>query len=85
VGGDEFVIVARADPIPYRQRLATLAEEVEGAMALGGFPEAGLSWGLASRREVESPEALIALADSRMYEQKRNKPTRRRTKTVTGP
>jgi hypothetical protein len=34
---------------------------------------------------VESPEALIALADSRMYEQKRNKPTRRRTKTVTGP
>jgi diguanylate cyclase (GGDEF)-like protein len=85
VGGDEFVIVARADPIPYRQRLATLAEEVEGAMALGGFPEAGLSWGLASRREVESPEALIALADSRMYEQKRNKPTRRRTKTVAGP
>jgi diguanylate cyclase (GGDEF)-like protein len=72
-GGDEFVVIAQSDPTAYRHRFTALAKDVNQALVSGGFPETGMSWGLASREEVESLDALIPLADSRMYDNKRTR------------
>jgi diguanylate cyclase (GGDEF)-like protein len=67
LGGDEFTVLARHNDV------ATLLEDlqqVELALRADGFPQAGASVGWAAATEVASRDAMVALADQRMYEHK---------------
>ncbi len=64
LGGDEFALLVRGD------RLQPIAERIREQLRRGHV-EASL--GVASASEVASAPALVALADQRMYIEKRNK------------
>ena len=74
LGGDEFTILA-----PRRAVAGLLAalRQLETSLRQRGYPQAGASVGWASAAESSSSDAMVALADRRMYE---NKTTRRRAR-----
>ncbi|MET0319682.1 MAG: diguanylate cyclase [Duganella sp.] len=67
LGGDEFTILA-----PRREvaRLLGALQQLEGGLRRRGYPQAGASVGWAGAAEAPSPDALVALADQRMYDHK---------------
>ncbi|MEO6072400.1 MAG: diguanylate cyclase [Burkholderiales bacterium] len=67
LGGDEFAICAlKHDEAKLREKL----EAIERSLAAGGFPESGVSFGVAYANETHSPADWFNSADSRMYEHK---------------
>ncbi len=71
VGGDEFTILARTAPDAYRNRFPSIAAGIDTALAAAGFPEAGVSWGIAARSDFPSQAETAAEADRTMYARKR--------------
>lgn len=69
-GGDEFIVVAKgrtADDLI--ERFA----DIKGDVAVrGGIVPLRFSYGIATSHECNTADALISLADKRMYEQKRH-------------
>lgn len=82
LGGDEYVILCRAEQLPGLQ--ARIGSAL-GALRFGGLPRVTASVGLVAGTEADDPGRLLALADGRMYGQKRNRPHARTTKVVRGP
>jgi diguanylate cyclase (GGDEF)-like protein len=71
LGGDEFAVlwrVADAEDAPLLMR--RVADSMKRVQA-DGFPEVSASTGVAALAEVHDPEALVRIADTRMYEDKR--------------
>ena len=67
LGGDEYVMVAHEDQLP------ELSAQVDRAVAhvrAQGFEEFSASVGLAGSHEVRDGQALLRLADVRMYQEK---------------
>lgn len=67
LGGDEFTVLARQADVT--DLLAAL-QVLEQSLRAEGFPQAGASVGWATAMEAASKDAMVALADQRMYEQK---------------
>ncbi|GAB2845646.1 hypothetical protein GCM10027277_12240 [Pseudoduganella ginsengisoli] len=67
LGGDEFTILARRDDVDV---LLAGLQTIELALRVDGFTQAGASVGWAAAAEAASREAMVALADQRMYEHK---------------
>jgi diguanylate cyclase (GGDEF)-like protein len=67
LGGDEFTILAPRRAVA--ELLAAL-QQLEAAMRQRGYPQAGASVGWATAAEASSADAMVALADQRMYEHK---------------
>lgn len=67
LGGDEFTVLARKDDVA---GLLEALQQVELTLRAEGFPHAGASVGWAAATEAASREAMVALADQRMYEHK---------------
>jgi diguanylate cyclase (GGDEF)-like protein len=67
LGGDEFTILAPRRDVA---GLLTALQQLEGALRQRGYPQAGASVGWASAAESPSSDAMLALADERMYEHK---------------
>jgi diguanylate cyclase (GGDEF)-like protein len=74
VGGEEFAIVLPAADLP---RAAEAAERIRAALAARPIEAAGhaiavtASFGCAALAPGESPDALLARADARLYDAKR--------------
>lgn len=82
LGGDEFAVIA------------TLGQDTEVETAIGaavqalhrkGFVDAGASWGTGHFSEVRGIDEIQQLADSRMYEHKRQGQIARKASTHTTP
>lgn len=76
IGGDEFAVIAYGDDLS-RQRLVKTLSQLDCDLRAGGFPGAGISFGLRSstavgRRRLSSAELaeLVCEADRAMYRQK---------------
>ena len=67
LGGDEFTILAPAGDVDCM--LAAL-RQLESALRQRGYPQAGASVGWATAAEAPSSDAMLALADRRMYQHK---------------
>jgi diguanylate cyclase (GGDEF)-like protein len=67
LGGDEFVILACIADVPAVQ---TELQRIEARLRLEGFPEAGVSFGVATVMETNEGTRLNELADARMYQHK---------------
>jgi diguanylate cyclase (GGDEF)-like protein len=67
LGGDEFVLLAKSSDIP---ALTKALEGIEQALQLEEFPEAGVSFGMATVAEANQRARLNELADARMYQHK---------------
>ncbi len=68
LGGDEFAVIApRGDSAAVEKAVSAAVQ----ALRREGFVNAGASWGTAHLSEVASVDELHQLADSRMYEHKR--------------
>ncbi|MBY4675230.1 GGDEF domain-containing protein [Marinobacterium arenosum] len=76
-GGDEFIWLIDADqPSQIKYFTATVADRIaniEQQLKQTGWPEIGISFGLASSDETDSISHCMALADQRMYENKQSK------------
>lgn len=71
LGGDEFAVVLIGSTSRNRERLFQRVQQVTEKVQGMGFPTAGASVGLACFPEdAQDPEALVALADVRMYQMK---------------
>ena len=70
LGGDEFTILA--PPRDVDCLLAAL-QQLEGALRQRGYPLAGASVGWATAAEAPSSDAMLALADRRMYQHKNSR------------
>lgn len=71
LGGDEFAVVLIGTTSRSRERLFQRVQQVTEKVQGMGFPTAGASAGLACYPEDgQDPEALVALADVRMYQMK---------------
>jgi diguanylate cyclase (GGDEF)-like protein len=82
VGGDEFVVlITRADPATNRAVRARIALAIDDVRA-DGFPSFGASVGAASAHEASSRRAFFALADQRMYVEKRRRRGRVRIRST---
>jgi diguanylate cyclase (GGDEF)-like protein len=82
VGGDEFaVLLTRADASTPASVVARIVAAVDDVRA-DGFPAFGASVGAASSREAAAPEELFALADRRMYAEKRRRRSRLRLRSA---
>lgn len=64
LGGDEFTVLARKTDVA--ELLAAL-QQLEQDLRLAGFTQTGASVGWAAATEAASREAMVALADQRMY------------------
>ena len=67
LGGDEFTILARQRDVA---GLLTALQQLEQTLRRRGYPQAGASVGWATAVESPSADAMVALADQRMYEHK---------------
>jgi diguanylate cyclase (GGDEF)-like protein len=67
LGGDEFTVLARQCEV---DGLLAGLQGVELALRALGFAQAGASVGWAAATEAPTREAMVALADQRMYEHK---------------
>jgi diguanylate cyclase (GGDEF)-like protein len=81
IGGDEFVVMPGAPPLPARnlaERLASLVSNLARTLRVPSKP--GLSIGVCSMGEMHgtktTPQSLLAEADRRLYEVKQKKPGR---------
>lgn len=77
LGGDEFVLLLPARSVPEKGENKWLKMRLEGVIAemrASGFPEADVSFGLASLTETGgNRKETLARADARMYKNKRRK------------
>jgi len=72
LGGDEFAVLAHAsDEVRLRAALPLL----EARLRADGFPQSGVSFGMAFGYEARTAEALVQRADRRMYAHKTGKRT----------
>jgi diguanylate cyclase (GGDEF)-like protein len=79
LGGDEFAVLGRADDAG---RLRTALPMLEARLRAAGFHDSGVSFGLALGHEAPSTEALLHLADERMYAHKAGKGAARRAQPL---
>ena len=74
LGGDEFAVLLLAGDEVSKQRLSRELQRVEAEVRAQGFPQSGLSFGIAtSERAVPTSKhvaQLLELADQRMYDHK---------------
>lgn len=70
LGGDEFAVLSEVD---HESRLRTALPALEARLRAAGFPDSGVSCGMAYGTETRSAGQLISRADSRMYEHKLGK------------
>lgn len=73
LGGDEYAVLCAAPDLA-AMRAAT--RRAVAQVRAAGFPEAGASLGAAGAAEADSIAALVRLADSRLYAEKRRKSQR---------
>ncbi len=75
LGGDEFVVLlVGGDCSAFDRVLALLREKIkELSISICGQEVVGVSAGCASLEEADTPEELLKLADSRMYQDKRRR------------
>ena len=78
LGGDEFTILAPAHNVA---TLLAALQKLEAVLRQRGYPQAGASVGWANAAESVSAEAMVALADQRMYD---HKTSRRRSRASDG-
>lgn len=72
LGGDEFAVLIDAPGSETADVLELRIAEWNAAIARGGFPEAGISHGIALHSEVSGGrDQWVSLADARMYKVKR--------------
>ena len=71
-GGDEFLVVLKGMTNESVLEILERIEHPESCRKMLDF-DITISRGIAKRSEADSPEALIALADQRMYEEKEAK------------
>ena len=74
LGGDEFAVLAHPRD---EARLCAALPMLEARLRAEGFPDSGVSFGMAFGYEAQTAEALIQRADSRMYAHKAGKRTER--------
>jgi diguanylate cyclase (GGDEF)-like protein len=67
LGGDEFVLLLPTNMV---QTTKKALEQIELELRNEGFPEAGVSYGIADTFEAQTRPKLIELADARMYQHK---------------
>jgi diguanylate cyclase (GGDEF)-like protein len=67
LGGDEFVLLL---PTTQVQSNKKALEQIEHELRGEGFPEAGVSYGIADTAEAQTRAKLVELADARMYQYK---------------
>jgi diguanylate cyclase (GGDEF)-like protein len=67
LGGDEFVLLL---PTYAVQTTKKALERIEQELRQDGFPEAGVSYGIADTAEAQTRAKLVELADARMYQYK---------------
>ena len=82
LGGDEFAVLGDARD---EGRLCAALPMLEARLRAGGFPDSGVSFGLASGREARSAEALVHLADERMYAHKAGRRSDRQPARAISP
>jgi diguanylate cyclase (GGDEF)-like protein len=70
LGGDEFAVLA---DVGSEARLRTALPQLEARLRESGFPDSGVSCGMAFGSETRSASQLITRADSRMYQHKLGK------------
>jgi diguanylate cyclase (GGDEF)-like protein len=70
LGGDEFAVLSEVDS---EARLRAALPALEARLRTAGFPDSGVSCGMAYGSETRSAGQLISRADSRMYEHKLGK------------
>ncbi len=74
LGGDEFAVLAYPRD---EARLCTALPMLEARLRADGFPDSGVSFGMAFGYEARTAEALIHRADGRMYAHKAGKRSER--------
>jgi diguanylate cyclase (GGDEF)-like protein len=74
LGGDEFAVLGHPRD---EARLCAALPMLEARLRADGFPDSGVSFGMAFGYEAHLAEALIQRADSRMYAHKAGKRTER--------
>lgn len=78
-GGDEFIwLIDQVQFTSYEECVRTLGgvvDKIENKLERGGWNNVGISIGMASTAETPSISACLALADERMYQNKRQKIT----------
>lgn len=76
-GGDEFIWLFErsvfAKNANYHSEIKNIVAAIEDQLKKSGWRDIGLSIGMASTEEVATISACLALADARMYENKRHK------------
>lgn len=78
LGGDEFAMLMPGADLALGPLLQSRVVRVVDEMRCGGFPEMGMSLGWASLVEAQGQvRSALALADQRMYADKRGKRSRR--------
>lgn len=74
LGGDEYAVLCEVEDLTAVQ---VAVREAVIKVQQAGFVEIGASVGSATAAEASSGGALVRLADERMYQEKRGKPSRR--------
>ena len=76
-GGDEFIWLFERSSFTkhtnFMSDIKNIVDEIEVQLKKSGWQDVGLSIGMASTEEVATISACLALADERMYENKRKK------------
>jgi diguanylate cyclase (GGDEF)-like protein len=67
LGGDEFVLLLPTNMV---QTTKKALAQIEHELRSEGFPEAGVSYGIADTEEAQTRAKLVELADARMYQHK---------------